>query len=132
MHRWTTQLIPPEMMGAHIASFSSHTTGRKHDIGFRAATAVFGHLGIEWDLRQATELERATLAEWIAFYKANRALLNRGDLVRIDFPDASLVSGGVVAFDRSRAIRIAGCVLGSGTNRRVMNKARASRKSPPP
>ncbi len=104
MHRWTTQLIPPEMMGSHIASFSSHTTGRKHDIGFRAATAVFGHLGIEWDLRQATEVERATLAEWIAFYKANRALLNRGDLVRLDFPDASLVAGGVVAFDRSRAI----------------------------
>jgi hypothetical protein len=26
MHRWTTQLIPPELMGAHIASAQSHTT----------------------------------------------------------------------------------------------------------
>ena len=104
MHRWTTQLIPPEMMGSHIASLSSHTTGRRHDIGFRAATAVFGHLGIEWDLRLASDAERRTLADWVAFYKANRALLNRGDLVRIDFPDASLVAGGVVALDRSRAI----------------------------
>jgi len=32
MHRWTTQLIPPELMGAHIASGESHTTGRQHDL----------------------------------------------------------------------------------------------------
>src|SRR5674476_1640428 len=47
MMRWTQQLIPPEYMGAHIASGVSHTTGRSHDFGFRAATALFGHLGIE-------------------------------------------------------------------------------------
>ena len=34
-----TQLIPPEYMGSHIASGRSHTTGRRHDLGFRAATA---------------------------------------------------------------------------------------------
>jgi alpha-galactosidase len=104
MHRWTTQLIPPEMMGSHIASPKSHTTGRMHDLGFRAATAIFGHLGIEWDLRQATAADRAELGEWIAFYKAHRDLLNRGDLVRIDLPDPSLLAGGVVAPDRSRAV----------------------------
>ena len=54
MHRWTTQLIPPELMGSHIASGRSHTTGRMHDLDFRAATAIFGHLGIEWDLAKAS------------------------------------------------------------------------------
>ena len=68
MLRWTTQLIPPEMMGSHIASGRSHTTGRWHDIGFRAATAVFGHLGVEWDLARATPEEVAELQVWIAFY----------------------------------------------------------------
>ena len=29
MNRWTTQLIPPELMGSHIASGRSHTTGRR-------------------------------------------------------------------------------------------------------
>ena len=56
--RWTTQLIPPELMGSHIASGRSHTTGRDHDLGFRAGTAIFGHLGIEWDLAEASD-ERA-------------------------------------------------------------------------
>jgi alpha-galactosidase len=39
MNRWTTQLIPTELMGSHIASRRSHTTGRVHDLSFRAATA---------------------------------------------------------------------------------------------
>lgn len=102
--RWSAQLIPPELMGSHIASDVSHTTGRSHDLNFRAATAVFGHLGIEWDIRSATDEQLAELGEWIAFYKENRGLLLAGDLVRMDFPDDALVAFGVVAPDRSRAI----------------------------
>jgi alpha-galactosidase len=104
MNRWTTQLVPPEMMGSHIASGRSHTTGRRHDLDFRAATAVFGHLGVEWDLTEASESELAELAAWIDFYKTERALLLGGDLVRIDFPDPTLMAHGVVAPDRSRAL----------------------------
>ena len=104
MHRWTTQLIPPELMGAHIASGRSHTTGREHDLNFRAATAIFGHLGIEWDLAKASPAELAELGDWITFYKQNRSLLLRGDLVRIDFPDDTLTATGVVSPDRTRAI----------------------------
>ena len=104
MMRWTQQLVPPELMGSHIASGTNHTTGRTHELNFRAATAVFGHLGIEWDLRRATPEELAELAEWIEFYKANRSLLFGGDLVRVDFPDSALTAFGVVAPDQSRAI----------------------------
>ncbi len=104
MLRWTTQLVPPELLGSHIASATSHTTGRTHDLDFRAATAIFGHLGIEWDLRKASDAELAELTAWIAFYKDNRDLLLGGDLVRIDHPEDALVAAGVVAADRSRAI----------------------------
>jgi alpha-galactosidase len=104
MHRWTTQLIPPELMGAHIASGKSHTTGRQHDLDFRAATAIFGHLGIEWDLSKASDTELADLGVWIDFYKEHRDLLLGGDLVRIDFPDDSLNAHGVVSPDKSTAI----------------------------
>ena len=104
MHRWTAQLIPPEMMGAHIASGRNHTTGRVHDLDFRAATAVFGHLGIEWDLARASEQELAELGGWVAFFKEHRRLLLGGDLVRVDHPDQSLVAHGVVSPDRSAAI----------------------------
>ena len=104
MLRWTSQLIPPEMMGSHIASGTSHTTGRTHDLNFRAATAVFGHLGVEWDLRRASAEDLAELAQWVAFSKEHRDLLLNGDLVRLDIPDTSLVAGAVVAPDRTRAV----------------------------
>nr|BFE72726.1 hypothetical protein GCM10020092_060270 [Actinoplanes digitatis] len=84
MLRWTSQLVAPEYLGAHIASGRSHVTGRRHDLGFRAATAVFGHLGIEWDLAEATPEEAAELREWIAFYRRRRDLLLDGDIVRLD------------------------------------------------
>jgi alpha-galactosidase len=103
IQRWTAQLIPPELMGSHIASGHSHTTGRWHNLSFRAATAVFGHLGIEWNLAQATARELAELAEWINFFKAERAMLLGGELVRMDFPDESVSVNGVLAPDRSRA-----------------------------
>jgi alpha-galactosidase len=104
MLRWTTQLVPPELMGSHIASAHSHTTGRSHDLSFRAGTAVFGHLGIEWDIAKVGSPELAELAAWIEFYKEHRELLLGGDLVRLDFPDRTVNVGGVVAPDRSRAI----------------------------
>ncbi len=104
MNRWTSQLIPPELMGSHVASGRSHTTGRWHELSFRAGTAVFGHLGIEWDLAEATEAELAELGGWIDFYKTERELLLRGDLVRVDFVDETVYAHGVVAPDRHRAI----------------------------
>ncbi len=110
--RWTTQLVPPEYLGSHVASRRSHTTGRMHDLGFRAGTAVFGHLGIEWDLACATGDELGELADWIAFYRSSRRLLLAGDLVRMDGHDPHLAVHGVVAPDRSEAV-IAVAALGS-------------------
>jgi alpha-galactosidase len=104
MNRWTSQLVPPELMGSHIASARSHTTGRVHDLSFRATTAIFGHFGIEWDLMKATDQELAELRDWISFYKANRPLLMGGDLVRVDFPDPAILAYGIIAADRSAAI----------------------------
>ena len=50
IQRWTTQLVAPEYVGAHVSSPTSHTTGRTLGLDFRAATALFGSFGIEWDL----------------------------------------------------------------------------------
>jgi alpha-galactosidase len=104
MNRWTMQLLPPELLGSHIGSGLNHTTGRRHELSFRAGTAIFGHFGIEWDLTEATEREGRDLAEWIDFYKAHRALMHSGDVVRADPTDPSLQVYGVVAQDRSEAL----------------------------
>jgi alpha-galactosidase len=104
MMRWTAQLVPPEYLGSHIASGHSHVTGRRHDLAFRAGTAIFGHLGIEWDLAQATETEAAELRDWVAFFRDERDLLLGGDIVRLDGYDDRILVHGVVAPDRSRAL----------------------------
>jgi alpha-galactosidase len=104
MHRWTTQLIPPELMGAHIASAQSHTTGRYHELNFRAGTAIFGHLGVEWDLTQAETRELDELSEWIALFKKHRQMLLTGTVIRADFPDETFAVSGVVSTDLGTAI----------------------------
>ena len=50
IQRWTTQLVAPEYVGAHVSAPTSHTTGRTLSLDFRCATALFGAFGIEWDL----------------------------------------------------------------------------------
>ena len=57
IQRGASMLIPPELMGAHIGPHTAHTTHRTHTLSFRAATAIFGHLGLEWNLLSLDEAE---------------------------------------------------------------------------
>ncbi|KRE31020.1 alpha-galactosidase [Agromyces sp. Soil535] len=104
IQRWTSLVIPPELLGMHIGPTISHTTGRRHSIQFRAITALFGHAGIEWNLLEATDDERAAIRDWAVFYRAERDLLHSGRVVRGDHGDPAALVHGVVARDRSRAI----------------------------
>jgi alpha-galactosidase len=104
IQRWTQLLVPPELVGMHIGAAVSHTTGRRHSLSFRAATAIFGHLGIEWDLTAITPQEANELAGVIAFHKQIRPLLHSGRVVRVDHPDPSVQVHGVVAQDQSEAV----------------------------
>jgi alpha-galactosidase len=60
--RWTGLVLPPEVMGTHVGGSPDHTTGRRHTLDFRAATAPWGHLGVEWDLTTLTDDELDRLA----------------------------------------------------------------------
>jgi len=104
IQRWTQAVLPPELVGAHVGPTHSHTTGRVHDITFRAITALFGHFGMEWDIRQATERERTVLKKIISLYKKHRGLIHSGTRVNADIPDPDLRLHGVVAQDRSEAL----------------------------
>ncbi|MCE4027499.1 alpha-galactosidase [Microbacterium sp. Au-Mic1] len=104
INAWTAQLIPPELIGAHIASAPSHVTGRTHTLAFRASVALFGHLGVEADIRGWDDDERAQLAGWIALHKRERALLHSGRMVRAETPDPAFALQGVIAEDAGRAL----------------------------
>ena len=104
INRWTAQLVPPELIGSHVSSARSHTTGRRHDLSFRAGTALFGHFGIEWDLADADDAEREELRAWVALFREERALIHSGRVVRVDTSDPTLWIHGVVSADQSEAL----------------------------
>ena len=107
IQRWTTLVVPPEMMGAHIGPPQAHSTGRTHHLDLRAGTAFWGHLGIEWNVASAEASEptaREALRGWVELHRTHRALLHTGTVVRSDLPEAGRMLHGVVATDASEAI----------------------------
>ncbi|MBK7822268.1 MAG: alpha-galactosidase [Tessaracoccus sp.] len=100
----TSLLLPPELVGSHIASTESHTTGRTLNLAVRASTALFSHMGVEWNLLEASAQERADLASWIALHKELRPLLHTGRVVHVDHPDAGWSVHGVVSSDKDDAV----------------------------
>lgn len=104
IQRWTAALLPPELIGAHIGSEQSHTTGRRASLGFRCVTAFFGHLGIEADLTAMSPVDRNRIAVTVAEHKALRPLLHSGLVVRLDEVDEGAMAHGVIAHDRTEAV----------------------------
>ena len=104
IQRGAQRLMPPEVLGTHIGSPTSHITRRDHSLAFRASTAFFGWLGIEWNLLDASPHERDRLASVVAQYKELRALLHTGTTFREDHPDMNIVVHGVSAHDQSQSL----------------------------
>lgn len=80
IQRGFLQFFPPEIMGAHVGTAPSHTTGRMQTMAFRAAVALPGHFGVELDVRHLAEKEKAELRGWIAVYKDLRDRLHNGSV----------------------------------------------------
>ena len=91
--------FPPETMGAHVGPRRSHTTARSASLQMRALTAMFGHMGVEGDIRAFSDAELDELAQWIARHKALRPILHAGTLHRIAQPDPGMVAFAIVAGD---------------------------------
>ncbi|MDQ0730872.1 alpha-galactosidase [Arthrobacter sp. B1I2] len=78
IQRWTGAVVPPELVGSHVGPTTSHTTARTHDLSFRAITALFGHFGMEWDIRGVQGKEREELRRFVGLYKEHRDLIHSG------------------------------------------------------
>lgn len=104
IQRYTSLLVPPEMMGEHVGDSPAHSTGRATSLQLRAAMAFFGHMGVEWDLLKVPQEQIDELGRWIAAYKEKRDLFRTGRLVHGDDFDPAARLDGIVAVDGSRAI----------------------------
>ena len=72
------RLFPLEVLGAHVGPAPAHTTGRSQSLELRCAVALFGHMGVEADVRKLQPDEAACLAQWIGLYKSWRGVLHGG------------------------------------------------------
>lgn len=104
IQRGAQLFLPLAVLGSHIGAAKSHTTGRRHSLDFRAMVALFGHMGLEFDIRDLTEHEKQSVKHMLSLYKEKRALLHRGDFYRVDVSSPSLEVFGCVAKDRSEAL----------------------------
>ncbi len=103
IQRGFSYFLPAELMGAHVGPTRCHITGRQLSMSLRVATALFGHMGIEADLRELDAQETADLAAGVALHKAHRALIHSGVLHRIDAADG-VNAFAIVAEDGSEAL----------------------------
>jgi alpha-galactosidase len=104
IQRWTGIVVPPEYLGSHVGDARAHTTGRVAGLGFRLATALFGHAGIESDLTRVSPEDLEAVRRWAEVYREHRALLHSGRVVRADAADPATLVHAVVAPDRARAL----------------------------
>ncbi|SDK59093.1 alpha-galactosidase [Glycomyces sambucus] len=103
VQRWTGLLLPPELHGDHIGAETAHTTRRTAPLEFRAATVLWGHLGVEEDLTRCDDAAFAALQTWVAAHKELRPLLHSGDVVHAD-TESEVRLEGVVSPDLRDAL----------------------------
>lgn len=99
----TSLLLPPELIGSHIASPTSHTTGRTQVLQLRAINALFYHLGIEWDIRELASEEHQELFSWVQAYRQLRPLFHQGKLIHAEQGDPALNVLGILSKDQDEA-----------------------------
>jgi alpha-galactosidase len=114
--------IPPEMAGVHVGPEACHITGRRLNLDLRAHVAMFGHMGLELDLRDLSQSEGERLARHVANYKRLRALIHTGRYWRLTLDDDH--AGVAVSSNDGREalvliVRTGSTALGRGTSLRV-------------
>ena len=103
IQKGASYFFPLRVLGSHVGPKKCHITGRRFSMEFRVASALFGHMGLELNLAQENEADRAVLAKGIALYKEHRWLLHSGTLHRVaSAPHANVV--GVVDAQQTQAL----------------------------
>ena len=72
------RLFPLEVLGSHVGPAPAHSTGRAQSMDFRSAIALFGHMGVEADVRHLSTDDHNTLKRWVVHYKNWRNVIHSG------------------------------------------------------
>lgn len=95
--------LPAQLMGSHVGPRECHITHRTVSMEMRASVTLFGHMGMEMDLRELTDAEKIELKAMTDLYKQHRELVHSGELFRLELP--AYINGlGIVAEDKSQGL----------------------------
>ncbi|MEM7664909.1 MAG: alpha-galactosidase [Pseudomonadota bacterium] len=103
IQRGATHFFPLRVLGSHVGPKRCHVTGREFSMAFRVASAVFGHMGMELDLRAESEADLKVLKAGIALYKQHRDLIHNGTFRRLASAEKTNLVGCISA-DKSEAL----------------------------
>ncbi len=101
-------MLPLAITGSHVGPRHCHTSGRVHDIRFRAWVAAQRHMGFEMDPRELTEEEAKVLSDVTAWWKSNRDWRHTADILRLDAADPSVIAEQQLSADKARFVVFAG------------------------
>jgi alpha-galactosidase len=110
MHVAALQLLPPEVIGAHVGPRLSHTTGRSAAMPARTLTPWLFHFGIEADLLDMPTDELDALAAAVRAYKAARGLWDGVETTAIDTDDPAVTAVLAVSADRNEGWLTLACI----------------------
>src|SRR5690625_4325600 len=103
----TSIVYPVSAIGAHVSAVPNHQVGRMTPLKTRGDVAMSGNFGYELDLTKFTDEEKEIVKEQVNTYKANRSLIQQGDLYRLMSPfegKGNETSWMFVSEDKSDAI----------------------------
>lgn len=102
--------LPSMVTGSHVGPRKCHTSGRTHDIRFRAWVAAQRHMGFEMDPRELSADEEQVLRDVTSWWKANRDWMRLADILRLDSADTAVIAEQQLATDGTRFVVFAGKV----------------------
>lgn len=103
IQRGASHFFPLRVLGSHVGPKRCHITGRRFTMAYRVATAIFGHMGMELDLRDESEQSLETLKAGIALHKEHRELIHEGSFLRLKSAEHTNLIG-CVSSDRTEAL----------------------------
>ena len=103
IQRGASYFFPQSVLGNHVGPKQCHITGRVLSMAFRAGAAVFGHMGMEVDLREESAGDLSILKAAIALHKRHRDLIHSGLFFRMPAPP-EFQAMVAVSHDRAEAL----------------------------
>jgi alpha-galactosidase len=87
-----SNFLPMAVTGSHVGPRECHTSGRTHDIEFRAWVAAQRLMGFEMDPRELTPKELSSLKNITQWWKDNRIWRHDADIHRLNVADNSIIA----------------------------------------